>query len=358
MSAQALSVVDSAARQRGDRIPVSDAIPVLDTGRFEQMVRIAKLMASSNLIPETLCATYEGTGPNRVTKWLPVETVTANCFLIVNQAVGWNMDPFAVAQCASVVHGRVCYEGKLIAAVLDQRAGVTLSYEWDDGVGDALGITVSGTLAGETTPRTVKGTVGGWKTTGNNSPWSKPAQARLQLAYRGSREWARLHKPAVILGVYSIDELEAATDRQERRPPPPAIYVADGASEQRKPPAPAVEHKPAVEVAPIQDKREAAPVTTQIEAPAPAKRRPPAPPSTTPAQSDAPSGFALHKARMVKMMGEQSDAEAVERVFDDMATSRMRDLSQVQYEELKTAFEARLKEMEPRVGEMVWQDER
>lgn len=213
-----VAVIENGNGQRASRIQVVDPIPVLDTGRFEQMYRIAKLMASSNLIPETLCATYEGTGQNRKTLWLPVETVTANCFLIVNQAVGWNMDPFAVAQCASVVHGRVCYEGKLIAAVVEQKLGVRLSYKWNDKTGDDLGIVVSGKIPGETEPRTISGTVREWKTTSSNSPWSK--QPRTQLAYRGMRDWGRLHAPAVMLGVYSIEEMEGAVDRQERMPPP------------------------------------------------------------------------------------------------------------------------------------------
>lgn len=238
-----VAVIDQ-PRTREARIQVTDPVPVLDTGRFEQMCRIAKLMATSNLIPETLCATYEGTGQNRVTKWLPLETVTANCFLIVNQAVGWGMDPFAVAQCASVVHGRVCYEGKLIAAVIEQKLGVRLEFEWNDKQGDALGITVRGVLDGK--PREIKGTVGEWKTTNANSPWSKPAQARMQLAYRGSRDWGRLHSPSVMLGVYSTDEMEAAVDRQERLPsrptlistePPPAPR-SNSSSARRLPPAP------------------------------------------------------------------------------------------------------------------------
>ena len=39
-----------------------------------------------------------------------------------------DMDPFAVAQCCSVVHGKLVYEGKLVAAVLDAKLGVRLTY--------------------------------------------------------------------------------------------------------------------------------------------------------------------------------------------------------------------------------------
>src|SRR6185437_11744430 len=94
---------------------VSDPIPVLDTARFEHMQRIATVMAASNLIPDSLCMT--GEKDNKAL--LPQAQVIANCFLVVNQAVRWGMDPFAVAQCVSVVHGKLCYEGKLIAAIIE-----------------------------------------------------------------------------------------------------------------------------------------------------------------------------------------------------------------------------------------------
>lgn len=183
-------------------LQVIDPIPTLDTARFEHMQRIAQAMASSSLIPDSLCKEKQG---NEMVE-LPLGRIVANCFLIVNQAVRWQMDPFAVGQCVSVVHGKLCYEGKLIAAVIETKLGIRLNYEWNNETGDRLGIIVSGKYPDESEARTVFGTVSEWKTTGNNSPWSK--QPRKQLAYRGAREWARLHAPAIMLGVYSEDELE------------------------------------------------------------------------------------------------------------------------------------------------------
>jgi len=251
---------------RPERIQVVDVIPVLDTGRFEQMQRIAVAMASSELIPDTLRRgpVWDEKKGEEVVGWLPRETVVARCFLIVNQAVGWRMDPFAVAQCSSVVHGRVCYEGKLIAAVLDNLLGVQLEYSWNDKPGDALAITVSATDAegkpivdSQNRPKIVTGTVGEWKTAHKGSPWF--TQPRRQLAYRGAREWARLHRPAIMLGVYTIDELDGAAERQERlgRPEPPI-----------PPPAP-----PAALEPPQEAKRE--PVEQPPEPPPPEPPEPP-----------------------------------------------------------------------------------
>lgn len=196
---------------------VIDPVPILDTARFEHMQRIANIMARSSMIPETLRTA--GTKNNKVD--LPFEQVLSNCFLVVNQATRWGMDPFAVISCCSVVHGRLAYEGKLVAAVLEAKLGVALKYEWDDQRGEDLGIAVSGQLP-DGRIETITGTVRDWKTNGDGSPW-KPSTYRKMLAYRGAREWARLHAPAVMLGVYSGDELEdLAEDARARRAAPVA----------------------------------------------------------------------------------------------------------------------------------------
>src|SRR6185437_9362766 len=145
---------------------VNDPIAVLDTARFEHMQRIATVMAASNLIPDSLCMT--GTGDNK--HLLAPQQITANCFLVVNQAVRWNMDPFAVAQCVSVIHGKLCYEGKLIAGVIEAKLGIRLKYTWT-GDGDGMRIVVSGHFPNEAEPRTIEGSVADWKTEGKGTPW-------------------------------------------------------------------------------------------------------------------------------------------------------------------------------------------
>lgn len=244
MSTQ-LAVVEERAPARREMLQVIDPIPVLDSGRFEHMQRIATVMAKSSLIPESLCMLRDGKDLVR----LPDHVVLSNCFLVVNQAVRWQMDPFAVAQCVSVVKGKLCYEGKLIAAVIEAKTGIELDYEWNDAKGDALEITVSGTLPNGKT-KTVKGTVGEWKTTGTGSPWMPGYRNRMMLAYRGAREWCRLHKPGLMLGVYSTDEMEdladnarefrtASVSRIEPPPPPaPAIEPPKVAAQEPPPPPP------------------------------------------------------------------------------------------------------------------------
>jgi hypothetical protein len=127
------------------------------------------------------------------------------------------MDPFAVTQCVSVVHGKLCYEGKLIAAVLEAKLGVQLEYDIS-GQGEAMGIVVSAAIDGrpvvdsQNKVKTVVGTVADWKTTGNGSPWSARGGFPRMLRYRGAREWARAHAPGLMLGVYSDDEMADLSD--------------------------------------------------------------------------------------------------------------------------------------------------
>lgn len=200
--------------------PVDDLVPILDTARFEHMQRIATIMANSSLIPDALRKAGD--------EWLPLQNVVSNCFLVVNQAVRWGMDPFAVAQCASVVHGRLMYEGKLVAAALEKQLKTRLSYGFGlwlpstetvdlnkEGTGDNLGVIVSGILPGDTEAVTIEGSVGIWKTTGNNSPW-RPGAFKRQLRYRGAREWARAHSAGVMLGIITDDELGELEERRER----------------------------------------------------------------------------------------------------------------------------------------------
>jgi hypothetical protein len=227
--------------KRNEAIQVYDPIPLLDTSRFEHMQRIAGTMAACSLIPDAL----KGNTP---------QTTLANCFLVVNQAVRWNMDPFAVAQSVSVVRGKLCYEGKLVAAVIEQKLGVRLRYEWNDKRGDDFGVVVSGQFP-DGRVETIDGTVGQWQTKDKDGKVSNQWRnlPKLMLAYRGSREWARLFAPGVMLGVYTEDELQdmqdgaravrardvtpSVADQVEDKSPPKRLASPPSASRPSSPPA-------------------------------------------------------------------------------------------------------------------------
>lgn len=173
-------------------------LSLFDSGTFEQMGLIAAKLAQSSLIPQSLRA--EKNGQN----WrdLPIEQVAANCFRIVEQAQRWGMSPFAVVDCASVVHGKLMWEGKLIAAALETTMGIRLDYSYE-GSGESRKVKVSGKYPDEENIRTIEGNVTDWKT----DQWKGSAYDQ-RLAYRGAREWARRHAPGAILGVYTADEFD------------------------------------------------------------------------------------------------------------------------------------------------------
>lgn len=235
MSETAENITTLPAVRKVDRMVVTDVVPIFDTAKFEHMQRIANVMARCALVPAGLKVKDD------------IDGTMANCFLVVNQAVRWGMDPFAVAQCSSVIQGKLCYEGKLVSAVM-QKHGVNLEFDFfEEGKGDALGVIVRGTLPGEQRAREVRGTVAQWKTA--NDQWKK--DPRAMLCYRGARAWSRIHNPAPMLGVYTPDELEELHDdiRAERARP---VTPRPPAPEALPPPAETavVEEKPKEVVAP------------------------------------------------------------------------------------------------------------
>jgi hypothetical protein len=158
----------------------------MQTNVFEQLQRVAKLISSSGSIPAHL------------------KDNVSDCFLVAAQAFRWGMDPFAVAQSCYVLSGKLGYEGKLIAAVVNANSQLAkkLNYEYS-GSGKQRQVRVFGTLKGEVEPREVLGTVEGWAT--GNKQWV--TMTDQMLSYRGAREWARRHMPEAVLGVYAEEEL-------------------------------------------------------------------------------------------------------------------------------------------------------
>lgn len=180
-------------QRAGQRAPVAfdadDPVSLyMNTGIFEQLLRVGKMMALSSLVPEHL------RGDKKV----------GDCALVAAQAFRWRMDPFSVSQHTFVLKGKLGYEGKLIAAVVNSSGKLvgSLGYAYS-GQGRDRKVVVSGRLKGEKEDRTVGGTVSGWAT--DNEQWKNdPDQI---LAYRGAREWARRHTPEVLLGVHAEEEI-------------------------------------------------------------------------------------------------------------------------------------------------------
>lgn len=157
---------------------------VFDNSVYNKIDKLANLLAKSKLVPAHL------------------QNKPEDCFLVTHQAFKWGLDPFSVAQGSSVVKGKLCYEGKLIAAVVEKLAGVVLDYQYT-GEGKGRAVKVLGQRKGETGLRDIDIALKDVQT--ENVWWAKSPDQ--MLAYRGAREWARRWSPGAIQGVYTKDEI-------------------------------------------------------------------------------------------------------------------------------------------------------
>lgn len=179
---------------------------LMDTSLFDQAQRVALTMAMSNMTPTHLRLDKAG-------NLLPDAQRVANCFLIVNQALQWGLNPFAVMAKTYFVEGKMGYEGQLVHAVVEARAPLVGKLRGEyDGKGDDRRVKVIGTFQGETEPRTIEWTVRQGRT--KNAMWNTNPDQKLW--YSGVILWARRHCPGVILGIATDDDLDTI---QEQRSP-------------------------------------------------------------------------------------------------------------------------------------------
>ncbi|MBS1065893.1 recombinase RecT [Gluconobacter kondonii] len=151
-------------------------------------MHLAKAMSSAKMVPNHL------------------QGSPGDCLMVIEQAMRWQMSPFAVAQATAVVRGKMCFEGKLVAAAI-QTSGVLegrLNYEFE-GDGQGRKVICSGLIRGEKKPRTVEVLLKDAKT--DNQWWTKTPDQ--MLSYHSARVWARRHTPEVMLGVYAPEEFDA-----------------------------------------------------------------------------------------------------------------------------------------------------
>jgi len=164
-------------------------LPFLAPSTMDQALAFANQMSQARLLPAHL------------------QKSPADCLRVVLQAARWQMDPFAVADKTSIIQNKLMYEGQLVSAVVNARGNLSkrLSYAYD-GEGDNRVLTVSGTVKGETEPRTIDLPFSLAKRINKNGQMqTNPDQ---QAAYIGARIWARRHMPELMLGVYTPDEID------------------------------------------------------------------------------------------------------------------------------------------------------
>lgn len=161
-------------------------LDLLQDQNFDKLWRMAEALANSALsVPKELKGNI------------------GDCLAIVTQAMIWGLNPFAVAQKAHVINGKLGYEAQLVNAVVMQSGAIrgSFSYEYR---GDEC--RVGAVLRGESSI-----TWGEWLSAASvqvkNSPLWK-VNPKQQMGYLQVKNWARAYCPGALLGIYSADELE------------------------------------------------------------------------------------------------------------------------------------------------------
>lgn len=185
----------------------------------------------------------------------------ADCAAVTMQALTWGMNPFAVAQKTHVTQGGALgYESQLVNAVIQNSGELEgdPQYEhfgdWTKVLGKVeerksdkggkyyvatytkadeagLGVIVRATLRGESKPRELELLMSQAYPRFSTQWATDPKQ---QICYLALRKFVRLHKPGVLLGVYTDDELPAPSGEKfmgpaevVAPPAPPAHYPED-----------------------------------------------------------------------------------------------------------------------------------
>lgn len=275
------------------RAVVENVQPLFDTAKFEHMQRAATALMNSTLLPPSV----RGTSPAEC---------FSNLILIFEMADRFRMPGTSLAQCVSIVHGKMMLEGKVITAMLESTLDVRLNYHWTGERGtpgyriyvwDKSFNPLDGditqnqldALAPDRYPpgaRMIDGSVSDWLTrdkNGNPNPSWTGAATRNQLAYRGSREWARLYEAGVMLGVYGDDEVMAWEEARVVRSEAAPAAISTGFTR------PAAEATPEpVQEADFADVNEGGPNATTTVQDAPGRAEAPAA-ADAPAKGDSPA---------------------------------------------------------------------
>ena len=184
----------------------------------------------------------------------------ADCMAIVMQAMQWGMNPYAVAQKTHLVGGVLGYEAQLVNAVISSSNAIVgrfhYEYEgdWSKCASSREEIVKKPAKGGGTYDK--KETVRGWESADEQGlsvrvgavirgeseiTWGEPvflssvitrnsplwvSNPKQQIAYLALKYWARLYCPAVVLGVYTPDEVEPRTEK-EINPAPQRVSLAD-----------------------------------------------------------------------------------------------------------------------------------
>jgi len=145
----------------------------------------------------------------------------ADCLAIVMQAAAWNMSPYQVAAKTHLVNGTLGYEAQLINAVVSSSTAIQGRFHYEYG-GDFKNdkdpgswVKVGAILRGESEIQWGEPLYPANVTVKNSPLWK--SNPRQQSSYLALKYWARLYTPAVIMGVYTPEEIQEFPEREPEK---------------------------------------------------------------------------------------------------------------------------------------------
>lgn len=190
--------------QYQEQLPATGGTLFFDIQRFEHAQRIAKLLASSTMVPAHF------------------RDNIGNCLIALNYAERLGADPFMVMQRMYVIQGKPGIEGQLIIALVNQSGRFDpLQFEERGNINTPEKDT-DGVYAYATERRSGKileGPIVDWATVKNEGWYNKSGSkwktiAPLMFRYRAATFFARIYCPEVLLGMHTVEELRDVYDMQ------------------------------------------------------------------------------------------------------------------------------------------------
>lgn len=216
---------------------------------FSEVMEAAKLLASSNIVPEiyqSWVAKTTGYGKGKNTNYTENPNAVANCLLALNMSSRLGADPLMIMQNLYLIEGRPAWSSQFIIAGINSCGRfTTLQFEftdlgnkdiaytetaWNNGNKETLNKSVnmddfscvawatdkaSGKVV-KSSPITLEMAIQeGWYFK-KGSKWQTMAQ---QMAmYRAAAFFGRVYAPEVTMGIYTKDEVEDFTEARDVTP--------------------------------------------------------------------------------------------------------------------------------------------
>lgn len=240
---------------------------------FSEVMEAAKLLASSNIVPEiyqSWVAKTTGYGKGKNTNYTENPNAVANCLLALNMSSRLGADPLMIMQNLYLIEGRPAWSSQFIIAGINSCGRfTTLQFEftdlgnkdiaytetaWNNGNKETLNKSVnmndfscvawatdkaSGKVV-KSSPITLEMAIQeGWYFKKGSKWQTMPQQMAM---YRAAAFFGRVYAPEVMMGIYTKDEVEDFTEARDVTPKQQSNQSAISQVNQMQASEPAIEY--------------------------------------------------------------------------------------------------------------------